>query len=67
MDDTNRPAERIGEFLVRIGAMTEEQVLEVLRLQKETPDTLFGEIAISRGYVDDEAIKRYLDRPKNSV
>jgi len=53
--------ERIGEGLIRIGAMTEEQVEDVLAKQKDGTNRLFGEIAIELGYIDDEAIKRYLD------
>ncbi len=53
--------ERIGKGLIRIGAMTEEQVEDVLARQKDGTNRLFGEIAIELGYVDDEAIKRYLD------
>ncbi len=53
--------ERIGEGLIRIGAMTEEQVKDVLARQKDGTNRFFGEIAIELGYVDDEAIKRYLD------
>ena len=53
--------ERIGQGLIRIGAMTEEQVKDVLTRQKDNDSRLFGEIAIELGYVDDEAIKRYLD------
>ncbi len=53
--------ERIGEGLIKIGAMTEEQVKDVLARQKDGTNRFFGEIAIKLGYVDDEAIKRYLD------
>ena len=53
--------ERIGEGLIRIGAMTEEQVKDVLKRQKEGDTRLFGEIAISLGYIDDEAIRKYLE------
>ncbi len=53
--------ERIGQGLIRIGAMTEEQVKDVLARQKDGTNRLFGEIAIELGYVDDEAIMRYLD------
>lgn len=57
--------ERIGDGLVRIGAMTEEQVHKVLSLQKAGDARLFGEIAIELGFVDDDAIRRYLDtKPK---
>ena len=52
---------RIGEFLVQIGAIKQYQVDDVLRLQKEGDTRLFGEIAIELGYIDDEAIKKYLE------
>ena len=53
--------ERIGEGLVRIGAMTEEQVKEILKRQSEGDDRLFGEIAVDSGYVNIEAIIEYLE------
>ena len=52
--------ERIGEFLVRIGAMTQAQCNEVLERQKIEPDRLFGEIGLELGYIDDKAIDTYL-------
>jgi hypothetical protein len=56
--------ERIGEALVRIGAMTPEQVDQVLRLQQDGDNRLFGEIAIGEGFINDKAIKAYLDSRK---
>ena len=56
--------ERIGEALVRIGAMTPEQVDQVLKLQQEGDNRLFGEIAIEQGFINDKAIKAYLDDRK---
>ena len=56
--------ERIGEALVRIGAMTVEQVDQVLKLQQDGDDRLFGEIAIEQGFINDKAIKAYLDSRK---
>ena len=53
--------ERIGEALVRIGAMTPEQVDQVLKLQQDGDGRLFGEIAIGEGFINDKAIKAYLD------
>ena len=52
--------ERIGEALVRIGAMKTYQVEDVLRLQAGGDRRLFGEIAIELGYIDDSAIRKYL-------
>lgn len=56
--------ERIGEALVRIGAMTPEQVDQVLKLQRDGDNRLFGEIAIEQGFINDKAIKAYLDDRK---
>jgi len=56
--------ERIGEGLVRIGAMKQEEVDTVLSRQKEGDKRLFGEIAIEMGYIDDEAIRRYIESKK---
>ena len=56
--------ERIGEALVRIGAMTVEQVDQVLKLQQDGDNRLFGEIAIEQGFINDKAIKAYLDDRK---
>jgi hypothetical protein len=57
--------ERIGEALVRIGAMTTEQVDQVLKLQQDGDNRLFGEIAIEQGFINDKAIKAYLDDRKS--
>jgi hypothetical protein len=55
-------SERIGDFLVRIGAMTAAQVDEVLKLQEESDEPrMFGEIAIERGFIDDAALRRYVE------
>ncbi|MGA2976507.1 MAG: hypothetical protein ABSF77_14460 [Spirochaetia bacterium] len=52
---------RIGEFLMQIGAMKQYQVDDVLRVQKEGDNRMFGEIAIELGYVNDDAVKQYID------
>ncbi len=52
---------KIGGFLVGIGAMKAWQVEDVLVAQRAGDARLFGEIAISRGYIDDAALKRYVD------
>jgi len=54
-------AERIGEFLLRNGAMTAEQVAEVVRRQEAGDKRTFGGIALSIGYVDAYALKAYAD------
>ena len=52
---------KIGEFLVRIGVMTEEQVQEVLQAQTTGDSRLFGEISIEYGYIYDEVLKKYIE------
>jgi len=53
--------ERIGDFMVRIGALTPEQVTIILAKQKEEPDKLFGVIAIELGMLNDKAIRTYIE------
>ena len=57
-------ADRIGDNLVKIGAMTQEQVEDVLKRQKDGDSRLFGEIAIELEYIDDDVIAAYLERKK---
>ncbi|TVR57786.1 MAG: hypothetical protein EA426_11350 [Spirochaetaceae bacterium] len=54
--------ERIGEFLVKIGAMTSDQRNEILDIQKKEPNRLFGEIAVELGYINDAAVDAFLNR-----
>ncbi len=63
MTDSNTSIQRIGEFLVKIGAISTRQRDEVLQLQRQEPGRLFGEIAIDLGYINDEAVDRYLASP----
>ena len=53
--------ERIGDGLIRIGAMTAEQVEDVLRRQKEGNGSLFGVIALELGYVDETTLMEYME------
>ena len=52
--------QRIGDVLVRIGAMTDQQVSQVLERQASEPHRLFGEIAIEMGFINDAAVDSYL-------
>jgi hypothetical protein len=54
-------ADRIGDFLVKIGAMTPEQVKAVLRLQEMGNGQRFGDIALALGYLNDDSLKRFTD------
>jgi len=53
--------EKIGDILVRIGAMQRRQVDDVLTKQAAGDRRMFGEIAIELGYIDDAALKRYVE------
>ena len=53
--------DRIGEFLLRIKAMTADQIDQVLEAQKAGDTRRFGDIALELGFVQDDAIKRYVD------
>jgi hypothetical protein len=54
-------AEKIGEGLVKIGAMSQKQVDDVLARQSAGDERLFGEIAIELRYIDDSVIESYLE------
>ena len=57
--------EKIGDFMVRIGALTQEQVKDILEQQKKEPDKLFGVIAIEMGYLNDKALHDYIKSQEN--
>lgn len=54
-------AKRIGEVLVLNGMMNAEQVETVLAAQKKGDRRLFGAIALSLGFIEDSALRRYVD------
>jgi hypothetical protein len=56
-------AQRIGEFLVSIGAMSTKQVKAVINHQEQGDERLFGEIAMELGYLaNNEPIDKFLER-----
>jgi len=54
-------AKRIGEILVHLGVMKAEQIESVLARQKAGDKRLFGTIALSLGFIEDNALRRYAD------
>jgi hypothetical protein len=54
-------ANKIGEFLLKIGAMQPWQVEDVLLAQRMGDKRIFGEIAIALGYIEDAALKMYVE------
>ena len=60
MSSGDTSIERIGEFLRRLGALTNEQVEHVLAVQRESPEKKFGHVAVELGYIREELIDRFL-------
>ena len=54
-------ANMIGEFLINIGALTQEQVDVIVHRQEEGDMRMFGEIGLDLGFLTDDSIKRYAD------
>jgi hypothetical protein len=61
MADQHNGTEKIGEFLVKIGAMKQWQVEDTLTVQQSGDTRMFGEIAIAFGYIDDGALRQYIE------
>ncbi len=67
MAQNNGRPEPIGAFLVRIGAMQAWQVEDVLLAQKSGDSRIFGELAIALGYIDDSALRRFVESSPGGV
>lgn len=57
--------ERIGEGLVRIGAIQQNQCDEILAAQKAGDKRLFGEIALAKNYINFDTLINYLKTAKH--
>lgn len=53
---------RIGDGLVKMGEMTEEEVQKVLKAQQEGDKRLFGEIAVDLNFIDIGSVIRYMEQ-----
>ena len=53
---TNSPRETLGQFLIRSGHISEEQLHEALTEQARKPQPL-GKVIVQRGWLDDEVLK----------
>ncbi len=51
--------ERFGEYLLRLGALTREEVSVILDEQRVSREE-FGRVAVRRGYLNEEAMVRHL-------
>ncbi|MBN2051832.1 MAG: hypothetical protein JW760_15375 [Spirochaetales bacterium] len=61
MDAEDIISVKIGQGLVKMGEMTEDQVQEILTLQEKGDQRLFGEIAVDTGYIDLLSVIRYME------
>ncbi len=57
----NDNEEKIGQWLVKAGAMSQEDVVKVLEEQKNGNDSLFGIIAMEMGFIDPEILLTYAE------
>ncbi|HAK46093.1 MAG TPA: hypothetical protein DCO79_09295 [Spirochaeta sp.] len=53
---------RIGDGLVKMEEMTEEQVQIVLKRQRDGDKRLFGEIAVEMDMIDIGSVIRYMEQ-----
>ena len=52
--------EKIGEGLVRIGAITNEQKEKILETQTQGDKRLFGQIAVAHKFINSDTVQNYL-------
>ena len=55
---------KMGGKLIKAGIMTKEQVIAVVDKQNKGDARMFGEIAIEMGFIDESALKKYLESNK---
>ncbi len=53
-------ARRLGQILVDLGYLTEDQLWDVLEEQKQSPGEIIGRVAVRMGLVDEEQISEAL-------
>ena len=53
--------EKIGEWLVRAGIMSKEDVESVLKVQTDGNDSLFGIIAMELGFIEPEVLINFAE------
>lgn len=57
-------AERLGDYMISTGAMTQSQVDEVARAKTAGDTRHFGEIAVSLGFIKPADVEKYLATQK---
>ncbi len=58
---TENNEEKIGQWLVKAGAMSQEDVEAVLKEQENGNESLFGIIAMENGFIDPEILLTYAE------
>jgi hypothetical protein len=53
-------AERMGDYMIRKGAMNQSQVDEVMRAKANGDTRHFGEIAVSLGFIKEADVQGFL-------
>jgi hypothetical protein len=57
-------SERIGDYMIRTGAMNQSQVDEVLRAKTAGDQRHFGDIAVSLGFIKAADVEAFLAAQK---
>jgi hypothetical protein len=57
-------AERIGDYMIRTGAMNQSQVDEVARAKTAGDTRHFGEIAVALGFITAADVEKFLASQK---
>ncbi len=57
-------AERIGDYMIRTGAMNQSQVDEVVRAKAAGDKRHFGEVAVSLGFITTADVEAFLTAQK---
>jgi hypothetical protein len=57
----------IGKRFLSRGALSQEQILDILRLQQRKPGLLFGEVAVKLGYVSEAQVDEVLEEHKRDA
>jgi len=57
-------AERIGDYMIRTGAMSQAQVDEVARAKAAGDARHFGEVAVALGFITAAQVAAFLAAPR---
>ena len=57
-------AERMGDYMIRTGAMNQSQVDDVVRAKTTGDKRHFGDIAISLGFITEADVEAFLTSQK---